>query len=57
MPAEERQKWVDMLPNLAGERAGPLEAQGVPANEFVKQHMSALRAKGVESSRAWDEEL
>lgn len=57
MPAEERQKWVDMLPNLAGEWAGALEAQGVPANEFVKQYMSALRAKGVEPSRAWDEEL
>lgn len=57
MPAEERQKWVDMLPNLAGEWADSLEKQGVPAIEFVKQYMSALRAKGVEPSRAWDEEL
>lgn len=57
MPAEERQKWVDMLPNLAAEWATPLEANGVPAVEFVKQYMAALRAKGVEPSRAWDEEL
>jgi TRAP-type C4-dicarboxylate transport system substrate-binding protein len=57
MPAEERQKWVDMLPNLAGEWASQLEDNGVPAKAFVKEYMDALRAKGVEPSRAWDEEL
>jgi len=57
MPAEERQKWVDMLPNLAGEWAAQLEENGVPAKAFVKEYMDGLRAKGVEPSRAWDEEL
>ena len=53
----ERQKWVDMLPNLAADWAGPLDAAGVPASEFLKQYMAALRAKGVEPARNWDEEL
>ncbi|ALA17709.1 MULTISPECIES: C4-dicarboxylate TRAP transporter substrate-binding protein [unclassified Chelatococcus] len=57
MPAEERQKWVDMLPNLAAEWAAKLEGQGVPANAFVKEYMGALRARGVEPSRNWDEGL
>ncbi|WP_157014266.1 C4-dicarboxylate TRAP transporter substrate-binding protein [Mesorhizobium xinjiangense] len=57
MPTEERQKWVDMLPNLAGDWAAQLEEQGVPAKAFVKEYMNALREKGVEPSRAWDEEL
>lgn len=57
MPPEERQKWVDMLPNLAAEWAEPLDAQGVPASEFLKQYMAGLREKGVEPARNWDEEL
>jgi TRAP-type C4-dicarboxylate transport system substrate-binding protein len=57
MSPEERQNWVDMLPNLAKEWADPLDARGIPAGEFLKQYMAGLRAKGVEPSRAWDEEL
>jgi TRAP-type C4-dicarboxylate transport system substrate-binding protein len=57
MSAEERQKWVDLLPNLAKEWADPLDARGIPAGEFLKQYMAGLRAKGVEPARAWDEEL
>jgi TRAP-type C4-dicarboxylate transport system substrate-binding protein len=57
MSTEERQKWVEMLPNLAKEWADPLDARGVPAGEFLKQYMAGLRAKGVEPSRAWDEAL
>ncbi|MGF1623181.1 MAG: C4-dicarboxylate TRAP transporter substrate-binding protein [Rhodomicrobiaceae bacterium] len=57
MPAEERQKWVELLPNIAGEWAGKLEAEGVPAKAFLKEYMSALRDKGVTPSRNWDEGL
>lgn len=53
----ERQKWVDLLPNLAADWAGPLDAQGIPASDFLKQYMAALRDKGVEPARNWDEEL
>jgi TRAP-type C4-dicarboxylate transport system substrate-binding protein len=57
MSTEERQKWVDALPNLAKEWADPLDARGIPAGEFLKQYMAGLRSKHVEPSRAWDEEL
>ncbi len=57
MPAEERQKWVKLLPNLAGEWAEKLEAQGLPAKAFLKEYMAALRAKGVKPSRNWDADL
>lgn len=57
MADEERQKWVDLLPNLAAEWAQPLDAQGVPASDFLKQYMAGLRDKGVVPSRNWDEEL
>ena len=53
----ERQKWVDLLPSLAADWAGPLDAQGIPASDFLKQYMAGLRAKGVEPARNWDEEL
>lgn len=57
MPPAERQKWVDLLPNLAAEWAEPLDAQGIPASEFLKQYMAGLRDKGVQPHRNWDEEL
>lgn len=57
MTGDERQTWVDRLPNLAAEWAEPLDAQGIPAAEFLKQYMAGLRGKGVEPSRNWDEEL
>jgi len=57
MSGPERQKWVDMLPNLAAEWAEPLEARGIPAAQFLKKYMTGLREKGVQPSRNWDEEL
>lgn len=57
MTGEDRQKWVEMLPNLAAEWAEPLEARGIPAVAFLKEYMTGLRAKGAEPSRNWDEEL
>lgn len=57
MPPEERAKWVNGLPNLASDWAGPLEARGIPANDFIKAYMAALRDRGEDPVRAWDEEL
>ncbi|MEW5420500.1 C4-dicarboxylate TRAP transporter substrate-binding protein [Amorphus sp. 3PC139-8] len=56
MPEEERVKWVNKLPNLAGEWAEPLEAQGIPANEFLAAYMDGLRERGEEPARDWDAE-
>ncbi len=57
MPAEERQAWVDSLPNLGAEWAAPLEERGLPALDFMRAYMDGLRAHGEEPVRAWDEEL
>ncbi|WP_233544824.1 C4-dicarboxylate TRAP transporter substrate-binding protein [Pseudooceanicola sediminis] len=54
MPDGERQAWVDKLPDLAGEWAASVDAQGVPATEFLGLYMEALRAAGEEPARDWD---
>jgi len=54
MPEEERAKWVNGLPNLAGEWAASLEEKGLPANAFLSEYMEGLRAVGVTPVRDWD---
>jgi TRAP-type C4-dicarboxylate transport system substrate-binding protein len=54
MPEEERAKWVNALPDLAGDWAAPLEAQGIPAKAFMAQYMEGLRARGETPVRDWD---
>tara|TARA_R110002126_G_C10490649_1_gene504111 strand:+ start:15790 stop:16863 length:1074 start_codon:yes stop_codon:yes gene_type:complete len=54
MPAEERAKWVNGLPNLAGEWAEGLEARGIPAKAFLSDYMNGLRAGGDTPVRDWD---
>lgn len=53
MPQEERQKWVDALPDVAGEWAAQLEGQGVPAKAFLAAYMDGLRERGEEPVRDW----
>lgn len=53
MPQEERQKWVDALPDVAGEWAAQLESQGVPAQAFLDAYMDGLRERGEKPVRAW----
>ncbi|MCC0035022.1 MAG: C4-dicarboxylate TRAP transporter substrate-binding protein [Hoeflea sp.] len=54
MPASERQKWVDMLPDLAGEWAASVDAQGGQGTAFLGEYMNALRAAGEVPARDWD---
>jgi TRAP-type C4-dicarboxylate transport system substrate-binding protein len=54
MPASERAAWVNALPDLAGDWAKPLEAQGIPARAFMTQYMEGLRARGEAPVRDWD---
>jgi len=54
MPAGERQKWVDMLPDLAGEWAASVDAQGGQGTAFLGEYMNALRAAGETPARDWD---
>ncbi|WP_454288748.1 C4-dicarboxylate TRAP transporter substrate-binding protein [Rhizobium arsenicireducens] len=55
LAAEERQRWVDQMPDLAGEWASAAEAKGLPAKAFLKSYMDGLRSRGERPARAWDE--
>ncbi len=54
LAAEERQRWVDQLPDLAGEWATAAEAKGLPAKAFLKAYLYGLRARGEKPARDWD---
>jgi TRAP-type transport system periplasmic protein len=54
MPDGERQAWVDLLPDLAGDWAASVDAQGSPGTEFLSEYMNALRAGGETPVRDWD---
>ncbi len=56
LPAAERQRWIDGLPNLAGRWVEATEDRGVPAGEVLQIWMDAVRRRGAEPLRAWDQE-
>ncbi len=51
LPAAEKQRWVNSLPNLVGPW---LEANGEDAEVVLKAYFDKLRENGVEPLRAWD---
>lgn len=55
LAAAERLRWVNILPDLAGEWADAAEARGVPARAFLTSYMDGLRARGATPARTWDE--
>ncbi|MBL6957993.1 MAG: C4-dicarboxylate TRAP transporter substrate-binding protein [Rhodospirillales bacterium] len=57
LPAAERQKWVDLLPNLAKDWVKANEAKGLPAREAIKKFMAAARKRGEKPLRDWDKGL
>jgi len=57
LPAAERKKWIDGLPNVAGRWAEATEARGIPAAEVLQVYMDAARRRGAEPLRHWDREL
>jgi TRAP-type transport system periplasmic protein len=54
LPAGERQRWVEGLPDLAGEWADAAEARGLPARAFLSAYLDGLRSRGEEPARDWD---
>ncbi|MBL0933798.1 MAG: C4-dicarboxylate TRAP transporter substrate-binding protein [Rhizobiaceae bacterium] len=54
LPAEERQKWVEGLPDLAAEWSNAAEEKGLPAADFLEAYMDGLRERGEEPARDWD---
>ena len=50
LPEEERQAWVESLPDIAGEWAA---ANGEAAAAFLDEYMAALKARGETPLRDW----
>ena len=57
MSQEDRAAWVNAMPNIAKEWADGLEAQGIPARDFMRAYLDGVRARGETPVRNWDEEL
>jgi TRAP-type C4-dicarboxylate transport system substrate-binding protein len=57
LPAEEKQRWIDGLPNIAGRWVEDTEARGIPAGEVLQIYMDAVRRRGGKPLRDWDREL
>ncbi len=53
-PESERAKWIQGLPNLAGDWVKANEARGLKAKEVLSAYMDAMRARGVKPVRNWD---
>ncbi|XDA99069.1 C4-dicarboxylate TRAP transporter substrate-binding protein [Sulfitobacter sp. LCG007] len=54
MPEGETTRWVNKLPDIAGDWAAPLEERGIPAEAFLAAYMEGLRAAGETPARDWD---
>lgn len=52
-PAAERQRWVDGLPDIAGDWARTNEGRGQPARRVLAAYMDGLRTGGSRPARAW----
>ena len=57
LSAEERLQWANGLPDLAADWVAANEERGLPARKIMKAYMDAMRARGVEPLRNWDENL
>nr|MBO2513120.1 C4-dicarboxylate ABC transporter substrate-binding protein [Gammaproteobacteria bacterium] len=54
LPLEERLKWLERLPNIAGEWAEATEKRGYPAKQVLRIYMDAVRKRGGKPLRDWD---
>jgi TRAP-type C4-dicarboxylate transport system substrate-binding protein len=57
LPAAEKQRWIDGLPNIAGRWVEANEARGIPAREVLGIYMDSVRRRGGMPLRDWDLEL
>ena len=55
LPDAEKRKWIDGLPDIAGQWVRSAESRGHPAGETLRAYLAALRARGGEPLRNWDE--
>lgn len=57
LPAAEKQRWIDALPDLANTWVARNTAKGLPAERVLRALMDGLREAGVTPVRAWDRTL
>ena len=51
---DEKRRWIDGLPDIAGRWVESAEARGHPAGEVLKIYLDAFRARGGQPLRDWD---
>jgi TRAP-type C4-dicarboxylate transport system substrate-binding protein len=56
LPNEEKLKWLNGLPNIAGRWAAATEKRGIPAREVLDIYMDSVRRRGGQPLRNWDTE-
>ena len=57
LPAAERRKWANGLPNIAKEWVDAHEKKGLPAKKAMQTFMNAARAAGATPLRDWSKGL
>ena len=53
LPAAERQRWADTIPNVAQTWAADLQSKGAPGNAVLKAYMDGLKKSGAQLPRDW----
>lgn len=56
LPAEQKEKWLAAMPDIATRWAEATEARGFPAGEVLRAYMEGIRARGGTPLRDWDRE-
>lgn len=56
LPAAERTKWAQRVPDIASIWTERLERHGLPGSEALRVYMDELRRRGADVARNWDEQ-
>ena len=52
---DEKRRWIDGLPDIAGRWVASAEQRGHPAGEVLRVYMAAIRERGGQPLRDWDQ--
>ncbi len=51
----EKKRWINNLPNIGGQWVEATEKRGHPAREILDAYMEAIRARGYQPLKNWDQ--
>ena len=54
-PESERAKWAAALPDIAGNWANDMQAQGLPGRAILRDYMQIMRKADQPIARQWDQ--